>query len=136
MNATLESSRSEPRPCSNSRSCAVVATGSGQTSAIVRRLLNRLGWHAKEAGNAAEARRQILAGHSRTVILATDLIDESGWLTCAKIKGLARRVDVYLLGPDLPRNRRLARFVGATAFLSDPAELGEWLQPVACSTMN
>jgi DNA-binding response OmpR family regulator len=113
-----------------------VATGNGQTSALLRRVLNRLGWQAKEAANAAEARRQIFTGHGRTVILATDLIDESGWLTCAKIKRLARRVDVYLLGPDLPRNRRLARFVGATAFLTDPVELGDWLQPVACSTLN
>jgi DNA-binding response OmpR family regulator len=95
-----------------------------------------LGWHAKEAANAADARRQILTGHGRTVILATDLIDESGWLTCAKIKRLAQRVDVYLLGQDTPRNRRLARFVGASAFLTDPVQLGDWLQPGSCSTKN
>ena len=136
MNATLKSSRPEPRPCSNSRSCAVVATVNGQTSALVKRVLHRLGWQVKEAANAAEVRRKILVDSSRTVILSTDLIDESGWLTCAKIKHLTRRVDVYLLGPDTPRNRRLARFVGATAFLADPVELGEWLEPAQGSTLN
>ncbi len=127
MNATLNPPRSECKPGSGCRACAVVATANGQASATIRRVLHRLGWQIKEAGSAADARRQIILERSKVAILSTDLIDESGWLTCAKIKRLSRRVDVYLIGPDMPRHRRLARFVGASAFLTDPVELGEWL---------
>jgi DNA-binding response OmpR family regulator len=113
----------------NCGTCAVVALADEQQTQVIRRALTRLGWQVREAGSAAAARRLVRAGVCSVAILATELYDESGWLTCAKLKLMAQRVDVYLVGPNSPRNRCLARFVGAAALLGDPVEIADWLRP-------
>jgi DNA-binding response OmpR family regulator len=109
--------------------CAVVALQNQEQSLIVKHTLQRLGWQVREAPSAAGARRLIRAGGCKVAVLAIDLNDESGWLTCAKLKLKSRRLEVFLVGPDTPGNRSLARFAGATALLSDPVEIADWLMP-------
>jgi DNA-binding response OmpR family regulator len=114
----------------NCATSAVVALPDQQQALVMRRALQRMGWHVREAETAAGARRLIRSGAGSVAVLATELYDESGWLTCAKLKLLAKRVDVYLVGPSTPRNRCFARFVGASALLADPVEIADWLRPL------
>ena len=64
------------------------------------RYFRRLGWEVHLVASAAEARRLSQMTNPRVVVLDTDLPDESGWLTCAKItlEDSSRRV--VLLAPD------------------------------------
>ena len=49
------------------------------------RFFRRLGWEVRLVASAAEARRLLMTLIPRAIVLDTDLPDESGWLTCAKI---------------------------------------------------
>jgi len=52
------------------------------------------------------------------VVLATDLPNESGWLTCAKLSVEQPAVKVLLVTARVtPENHRFANFVGAAALL-------------------
>ena len=135
MNASMKSPRSKTGSMCRTGSCAVVALPDTDQAFVMRRVLNRLGWRVTDAGDASEVSRLVLSGARRLAVLATDLLDESGWLTCAKLKRSAARLDVYLVGPGTPRNRRLARFVGAATLLTDPVEIADWLPPIQVTAL-
>lgn len=120
-----------PRSRSRGHGRAVVALPNQQHSLIVRRLLKRMGWQVFDATTAAEARMLLGDVYGEIAVLATELVDETGWLACAKVKCLAGNADVVLVGPETPHNRRFARFVGAVALLADPVGLAEWVPPIA-----
>jgi DNA-binding response OmpR family regulator len=90
------------------------------------RLFRRLGWEVRLVASAAEARRLLSTLSPRAIVLDTELPDESGWLTCAKITHEDPARNVILLAPDRsPSTTRNLASVNAAALLSrqDPIEM-------------
>src|SRR5262245_59266300 len=54
-------------------------------ASLAGRYFRRLGWEVRMVADGAEARRQFEDFQPTFVVIDTDLPDESGWLTCAKI---------------------------------------------------
>jgi DNA-binding response OmpR family regulator len=87
-------------------------------AALSARHFRRLGWEVHLASSGPDARRLARALSPEVVILDTQLPDESGWLTCAKmvLENGAQRV--LLVSADAsPEERRLAATVGAAALV-------------------
>jgi hypothetical protein len=51
------------------------------------------------------------------VVLDVNLVEESGWLTCAKLKRERTAGRIVLVGETTARNRDLADFVGACTLI-------------------
>lgn len=82
------------------------------------RQFRRLGWEVHLASSGTEARRLARALAPKVVVLDTELKDESGWLTCAKISLEDPEQKVILVGADLtPEQERFAVAVGAIALV-------------------
>ena len=99
--------------------CLIVAHGDPAYAALLRRSFRRLGWrvHLAESGPAARHLARILAPAG--VVLATDLPNESGWLTCVKLTAEQPGLKVFLVASDpTSEGYRFADFVGAAALLS------------------
>jgi DNA-binding NarL/FixJ family response regulator len=94
---------------------------STRTDAVAERLTAR-GWRVLWAATATEARRLACRHRADAVVLPVDGPDESGWLTCAKIRCARPRIRVLLVGERTPAALRFARFVGAAALV--PADAG------------
>lgn len=88
-------------------------------AARVGRHFRRLGWEVRLAATAAEAYRLAMEFAPRVILLDTELPDESGWLTCAKITLEHPEQRVLLLTPELNAadKQRLAS-VGAEDLVS------------------
>ncbi len=63
------------------------------------RYFRRLGWEVRLVASAAEAYRLVATFNPRAIVLDTELPDESGWLTCAKITLVNPGPKVILLAP-------------------------------------
>ena len=101
------------------RPCLLLAAGDSAATSETCLRLRRLGWDIYRASVGPEVRRLSRMLEPDLVVLDTDLEGESGWLTCAKLKQERPAGEVILTtGDDSPRNRTLARFVGATALVS------------------
>ena len=101
------------------RPCLLFATGDFAPKSETCLRLRRLGWDIYQARVGPEVRRLSRMLEPDLVVLDTDLEGESGWLTCAKLKQDSPDREVVLVtGEDSPRNRTLARFVGAVALIS------------------
>jgi hypothetical protein len=96
---------------------------------LIRVGLRRLGWPVRLARSPSEVGQMLSAAPGSIAILGTEQDDESNWLTCAKAKVCGAATTVLLIGSDTPRNHRLAHFVGASALLSDPVEVADWIPP-------
>ncbi len=100
----------------------VLAHASADYAQAICRHYNGLGWETHQVSSAREART--LAGElaPTAVVLGTELPDESGWLTCDKIR-LDRPAQKVILVTDRssPGNRRFAEFVGASALVHEDA---------------
>jgi DNA-binding response OmpR family regulator len=84
----------------------------------------RLGLDFASVGSAQDLHEIAQAVTLPLVVLDTDLPDESGYLTCAKIKRSRPDCRVLLLGhPAASENYRLAQFVGAEVLLDRHAML-------------
>jgi DNA-binding response OmpR family regulator len=100
----------------------ILAYADSAHAALSGRHFRRQGWEVHLASTGPEARRltQALAPH--VVVLDTDLREESGWLTCAKLILERPGQRVVLLGSDLsPEAHEFAAFVGAAALVSRDA---------------
>jgi DNA-binding response OmpR family regulator len=69
------------------------------------RFFRRQGWEVRLVASAAEARQLLSRLTPRAIVLDTELPDENGWLTCAKIahedaSRMAPPRKVILLAPD------------------------------------
>jgi DNA-binding response OmpR family regulator len=83
------------------------------------RQLRRLGWEAHLTRSGAEARRLAHALVPAVVVLDTQLPDESGWLTCAKLLLDNPGQRVVLVADEVtPEGERLAAHAGAAALVS------------------
>jgi hypothetical protein len=80
----------------------------------------RPGWHVRLARTGAEVRRLARELGPAVVVLGTGGLDESGWLTCAKLRRELPEVRVLLVDPaPTPELRRFAAFVGAVRLLHE-----------------
>ena len=92
---------------------------------LLCRHLGRLGWRVYLAPSGTVARRLARSVGPSVVVLATHGTEESGWLTCAKLVRDLPSQKVVLVGNDpRPECRRLSKFVGSTALVSQSAGFG------------
>ena len=111
------------------RPCLVLATSdfAYPSETLVR--LRRLGWDIYQAEVGPEARRLARLLEPTVVVLDTDLAEESGWLTCAKLESERPGGEVVLVASeDNAVNRARAEFVGASALVSRQHNLVALLQ--------
>jgi DNA-binding response OmpR family regulator len=87
-------------------------------AALSARHFRRLGWEVHLASNGPEARRLARNLAPEVVILDTQMPDESGWLTCAKLMMENGAQKVVLVSPELTaEEERLAATVGASVIV-------------------
>ncbi len=104
----------DSREEASARPCMIVAHGDAHYAATLTRAFRRQGWDVYPARSGPEARRLARMLEPALVVMATDLKDESGWLTCEKLTRERPRIKVFLVGDaGEPRNRDFAAFVGA-----------------------
>jgi CheY-like chemotaxis protein len=96
----------------------VLAYADSAHAALSCRFFRRQGWEVHLANSGSEARRLADALAPDVVVLDTDLREESGWLTCAKLNGGNRGPKVVLVSQELDgENLAFADFVGASALV-------------------
>jgi DNA-binding response OmpR family regulator len=95
--------------------------------------LRRAGWQVLRAVTPWDARRLACLRGADVVVLPTDGPDESGWLTCAKLRRARPRVRVVLIGERTPEAVRFARFVGAATLVPTDANAAQLSSAVAKS---
>jgi DNA-binding response OmpR family regulator len=96
----------------------VLAYADSAHAALSCRYFRRQGWEVHLANSGCEARRLARALAPRVVVLDTDLRDESGWLTCAKLVAESPDQKVVLVTPTLESDSvAFADFVGAAALV-------------------
>jgi DNA-binding response OmpR family regulator len=83
------------------------------------RYFRRQGYSVHLIPSGVDTRRLALDSPPRVVILDTELPDESGWLTAAKILLDRPEQMVFLVGPErTDANERFASYLGAAGFLT------------------
>ena len=114
------------------RPCLVLADSDPAYAAATGRSFRRLGWDVYEAKLGPEARRLARMLEADLVILAADLPEETGWLTCAKLVRERPRTRVILVdhAADDPRARHMAAFVGAKALVRRDAGMDALLPQI------
>ncbi len=101
------------------RPVMILAYADSAHAARCGRYFRRLGWEVHLVASAAEARK--LAGNTnpRVIVLDTELPDESGWLTCAKLMNEDPNRRVILLAPErTPELMQNLANINATALVS------------------
>jgi DNA-binding response OmpR family regulator len=97
----------------------VLAYGDSRHAVSCCRQLRRRGWEVHLTGSGREARRLAAALAPAVVVLDTELHDESGWLTCAKLRLEQPGQHVVLVcGKVTPEAQRYAAFLGADTLLT------------------
>jgi len=97
----------------------VMAYADSVHAALSARHFRRLGWEVHLASNGPEARRLARNLAPEVVILDTQMPDESGWLTCAKLMLENGAQKVVLVSAQVtPEEMRQAEQVGAAAVIS------------------
>jgi DNA-binding response OmpR family regulator len=85
----------------------------------VTRVFRRHGWKVVPAADGAEARRLAASLGAEQIVLQTDLPEESGWLTCAKLNVGGNSQSVILVaGQEDERDGEFAEFVGAVRIIT------------------
>jgi DNA-binding response OmpR family regulator len=101
------------------RPLLILAYADSAHAAQCGRYFRRLGWEVHLVASAAEARRLSATEAARAVVLDTELPDESGWLTCAKLTQEDPARKVILLAPDrLPETGERLADVNAVALVT------------------
>jgi DNA-binding response OmpR family regulator len=99
------------------RPCAVLALADDGAAAKTARAFRLLGWDIYTARGGPEARRLARMLEADLALLDVNLPDESGWLTCAKLRH-EQPVSVFIVADATgPRQQALADFVGAAAVI-------------------
>lgn len=98
----------------NVRPCLVLGYADSAHAAQTGRALRRQGWEVHMAGTAADVHRLVRATAPRVVVLDVDLPDESGWLTCAKLRVESSEQQVVMLATEPSESdHEFAAFLGA-----------------------
>ncbi len=100
------------------RPLLVLAYADSYYAALSCRHFRRLGWEVHLAPGGVEARRLAHTLGPAVVVLDTDLRDESGWLTCDKLRREIPDQNVVLVSENpTDEGRRFAAFVGARSLV-------------------
>jgi ActR/RegA family two-component response regulator len=97
----------------------ILAHPNEEYKAIVRRSFRRRNWKIHTAHSAEQVRQLARVHAPELIVLATELGDESGWLTCEKLRDELPTARIVLVAndPSYPLER-FAHFVGAAALVS------------------
>jgi DNA-binding response OmpR family regulator len=76
-------------------------------------MLRRIGWDVCMASTSNDLYDFALRKNPLAVVLPVETADESGYLTCAKLRLTRPKLKVVLIGEPTERGRQLAGFVGA-----------------------
>jgi DNA-binding response OmpR family regulator len=97
----------------------VIAHTDPAYAAGAARAFRRYGWEVVLAADGPEARRLAAAPAARLVILEAGLPEESGWLTCAKLRAAGPRTPVVLVGNESAApDDAFAEFAGAARLVT------------------
>jgi DNA-binding response OmpR family regulator len=100
------------------RPLLVLAYADSFYAAMSCRHFRRLGWEVHLASGGCEARRLARTLRPAVVVLDTQLRDESGWLTCDKLRREIPGQRIVLVDPNpTDEDRRLGDFVGAASLV-------------------
>jgi DNA-binding response OmpR family regulator len=100
------------------RPCLVLAHADPLYAALVRQIFLRLRWNVHVTSSGVEARELAAQVSPCMVILDTDLREESGWLTCAKLTQEQPDLRVVLVADQVGRtSHAFAYYVGAAALV-------------------
>ena len=102
------------------RPCLVLAHADAAYAAFASRAFRRLGWDVYVTRSGPETRRLARMLNPSVVVLAVDLPEESGWLTCDKLVREQPYRKVILVGSDFSaENEAFAAFIGAAALVNE-----------------
>ncbi len=88
-------------------------------AALIRQIFLRLRWEVHVTASGVEARELAAELAPSLIVLDTGLTDESGWLTCAKLKHAQPELNVVLIADHIGRRGYdFAYYVGATTIVS------------------
>jgi DNA-binding response OmpR family regulator len=122
---------------SGNRPCLIVAHGDLHYAGALGWAFRRQGWDVYQARSGPEARRLARMLEPDLMVLATDLEEESGWLTCEKVTTEVPRVKVFLVGDaSEQRNRDFATFAGAVGLLDSKASVAALVQEVCGRSLH
>ncbi|OWK47306.1 response regulator [Fimbriiglobus ruber] len=88
-------------------------------AAEVEAYFRQLGWDVVCVADSMDVSRAALRGKVTAVVLAVTPGDESGLLTCAKLRLTRPHARIILVGPEDARQARYARFAGAVGYLPE-----------------
>jgi ActR/RegA family two-component response regulator len=98
--------------------CLVVAHTDPAYTVALARGLRRRGWEVHIAATGPTVRRLVRELSPAVVVLGTELVDESGWLTCAKLIEEFPELRVILVDTDpVAQDHQFAAFAGASALV-------------------
>src|SRR5262245_42705972 len=96
------------------------------------RSFRRRGWEVHLVRTGSKARRLTALLAPELVVLDTELLEESGWLTCAKLRLEQPEQRIFLISADAgAENARLCDFVGASALFTRTEDVAVLLPEVA-----
>jgi DNA-binding response OmpR family regulator len=96
----------------------IIAHSNPAFTSAVERAFRRHGWVVAQAADGAEARR-LTEVPADLIVLDTELAEESGWLTCAKLTLRRTREAVVLVADELSEgDADFAAFSGAVRLMS------------------
>ena len=120
-----------------SRPCMLVVHNDEHRAAVLMRAFRRLGWDVYHARSGPESRRLARMLEPELLVMATDLKDESGWLTCEKLLREQPGVRVFLLGDaSEKRNHDFAAFVGAVRLLDARDSVQSLVEEICGRTLH
>ncbi len=81
--------------------------------------LRECGWKVISVDSSSQLHARIVAWPNSLILLATDMQDESGWLTCNKIRKSKPHASVFLIHDEIDdTDQSLADFVGASGIFT------------------
>ena len=118
------------------RPCMIVVDEKPSPAALLARAFRRHGWDVYHARSGAEARRLARMLEPELLVMATDLAEESGWLTCEKLTREQPGVKVFLVGDAADsHNHDFAAFVGAVRLLNERDSVQDLVEEVCGRTL-
>jgi len=104
---------------SSIRPCLVLVHADPLYAALIRQIFLRLRWDVHVTASGVEAREWVAELAPSMVILDTELADESGWLTCAKLTQEQPDLHVVLVADHVgPSGHAFAYYVGAASLVA------------------
>jgi len=95
----------------------VIALPESTVTVEAAKRLSHSGWQVYRAATSDSLRRLTCRMAPEVVVLPADGLDESGWLTCAKLMRAIPHLRVIVVGEPSDEATDIARFTGAEALV-------------------